>query len=258
MHFMARQGYLACGLDFIGFGASSVPDGMKADASAYPPVLRAPQAADQIAAAVDYLRAMKGIAQIHVVAHSWGTIPAGAYAARHPHELRSLTLFGPVVPTSAERKSAGRDAWFPLTAQQRLDQLRFRSVLPAGKVLLEPAVESTWARQFRSSTPHTGEDAAEVIRIPNGPNVDVEAAASGKYPYAPEDVDVPLFVVYGNYDVVLTDAEASAFADRFRSSPMKWQLRISDGTHVMHLERQRWSLYESVAAFIRATSDGGR
>jgi hypothetical protein len=39
---------------------------------------------------------------------------------------------------------------------------------------------------------------------------------------------------------------------------MKWQLRIDDGTHVMHLERQRWSLYESVAAFIQATSEVSR
>jgi hypothetical protein len=33
---------------------------------------------------------------------------------------------------------------------------------------------------------------------------------------------------------------------------LKWRLRIDDGTHVMHLDRSRRSLYESVAAFIRA------
>ncbi len=51
---------------------------------------------------------------------------------------------------------------------------------------------------------------------------------------------------------VVNDAGASAFLERFTASPFKWRLRIDDGTHVMHLDRTRRSLYESVAAFIRA------
>jgi len=47
-------------------------------------------------------------------------------------------------------------------------------------------------------------------------------------------------------------AQAATFLARFSGSPMKWQLQIDDGTHVMHLERNRRSLYESVAAFIAA------
>lgn len=254
MHFMARQGYLACGMDFVGFGASSTPSAMKGAAPAAPPVSRAPEAADQIAAVVDYMRAKKGVTRIHVVAHSWGTIPAAKYAARHPRDVVSLTLFGPIVAKAKpSTETSGKDAWFRLTAGRRLQQLRFETVLPAGKKLLEPAVESRWAGEFRASTPALGDDAPEQMRIPNGPNVDVEEGASGRFPYAPADITMPVFVVFGNYDVVVNDAEASAFLARFVSSPMKWQLRIDDGTHVMHLERQRWSLYESVAAFIRTS-----
>jgi hypothetical protein len=49
-------------------------------------------------------------------------------------------------------------------------------------------------------------------------------------------------------------AQAAAFLARFTGSPLRWQLQIDDGTHVMHLERNRRSLYQSVAAFI-ATVD---
>lgn len=256
MTFMADRGYLACGLDFSGFGESSFPQEMHESSSAHPPILRASQAADEIATAVNYMQSMKGAMDIHIVAHSWGTIPAATFAARHPHDIKSLTLFGPVVPSGdSSLGGASNDAWFYLTAQERLDQLRFKAVLPPGKNLLEPSVESSWAEKFRASTPRIEHDAADQIRIPNGPNVDVDEAISGKYPYLPKDITVPIFVVYGNYDVVVNDSEASSFLSSFTSSPMKWKLQISDGSHVMHLERERWSLYESVAAFIRATSE---
>ena len=259
MHYMARQGYLACGLDFIGYGGSSMPAAMKGEASAAPPVDRAPEAAEQIAAAVNYLHKTKGTKAIHLVAHSWGTIPAATYAAHHPHALASLTLFGPIVPKAKTgTEKSPHDAWFPLTAGHRLEQLRFEKVLPAGKVLLEPSVNARWAGEFRASTPVIGNDAPEQMRIPNGSNIDIDEGVAGNYPYAPADITIPVFVVFGNYDVVVNDAEASTFLERFTSAPMKWQLRIDDGTHVMHLERQRWSLYESVAAFIRATSEVAR
>lgn len=256
MHYMARQGYLACGLDFLGYGGSSTPAAMQGDASAAPPVDRAPEAAAQIDAAMHYLHQAKGAPAIHVVAHSWGTVPAAAYAASHPGDLASLTLFGPVVQKTAARTGKSPSvAWFPLTARHRLEQLGFRNVLPAGKVLLEPAVDQRWAEEFRASTPVVGNDAPDQMRIPNGPNIDIDEGVIGNYPYAASNIKVPVFVVFGNYDTVVNDVDAAKFLERFTSAPMKWTLRIDDGTHVMHLERQRWSLYESVAAFIRSTSE---
>ena len=256
MHDMARRGYLACGLDFLGYGGSSMPVAMRGAASAAPPVTRAPEAAEQIAAAMNYMHQQNGALAIHVVAHSWGTIPAATYAARYPRGLASLTLFGPIVQKErAPADTSPNDAWFPMTPQQRLEQLRFEKVLPAGKVLLEPAVASRWSGEYRASLPVVGNDAPDLMRIPNGSNIDIDEGAAGKFPYAAAEVKVPVFVVFGNYDVVVNDAEASKFLGRFTSSPMKWQLRIDEGTHVMHLERQRWSLYESVAAFIRTTTE---
>jgi pimeloyl-ACP methyl ester carboxylesterase len=255
MHAMAARGYVVCGVDFLGFGASDRPASMQADATAAPPAVRAPEAAGQIAAAADYLQRERKVSAIHLVAHSWGTIPAAAFAARRPPALKSLTLFGPIVPTGEAVAEPGNGAWFAMTAQQRLEELRFASVLPPGKVLLEPAVEARWADAFRASAPRISGDAPERIRIPNGPNADIADAEAGRYPYSAEDIDVPVFAVYGNDDVVVRDAGAAAFLRRFTHAPLKWRLRIDDGTHVMHLERGRRSLYESVAAFISAASN---
>lgn len=252
---LASRGYFACGLDFLGFGGSSRPATMAGAADAAEPVLRAPEAARQIAVAVATMKDVRLLSALHLVAHSWGTIPAATYAAHQPTAIRSLTLFGPVVPTpGATRREPVEGAWFSMTAAQRLDQLYFRQVLPRGKTLLEPAVQTQWAAQFDASAPRVKGDASDQIRIPNGPNADVADATVGRYPYAASDVRVPVFVVYGSADTVVDDARAAPFLASFTGAPLRWRLRIDDGTHVMHLERQRHSLYEAVAAFLRAAN----
>jgi pimeloyl-ACP methyl ester carboxylesterase len=253
LSYVAQKGYLACGLDFLGYGESSRPAAMLLPAERAAPVSRAPEAATQIALAVDYLHKTRDVSHVHGVAHSWGTIPAAAFAASHPMQLQSLTLFGPIVAKDdGERLPEKHGAWFALKADDRLEQLHFKHTLPAGMRLLDPAVDQRWAEEFTASSPRIGDDPPGVLRIPEGPNADIEQAEAGLYPYDPKSIRVPLFVVYGSYDTVLNDASAAAFTQRFIGSPLKWRLRIDDGTHVMHLDRSRRSLYESVAAFIRA------
>ncbi|WP_426702630.1 alpha/beta hydrolase [Rhodanobacter sp. Col0626] len=254
MSHMARQGYLACGLDFLGFGASSRPSAMANPAGDAAPVTRATEAAQEIAVAVDYLRQTRGMRGVHLVAHSWGTIPAATFAAEHPGTLASLTLFGPVVAKPGAQAEAVPGAWWSITAEARSRQLRFKDVLPAGLTLLEPAVVSKWAAAFHASVPHVEGDRPDELRIPAGPAADIDAVtATGVYPYDPADIKVPVFVVYGDYDTVTDDAGASALLAKFSNSPLKWRMRIDHGTHVMHLERNRHSLYQGVDAFIHAT-----
>ena len=253
MDFMAKHGFLACGLDFLGYGASSRPKAMLEPAAAHAPLLRVPEAAREIGTAVAYLHDTRGIREVDVVAHSWGTIPAADYAANHAGALSSLTLFGPIMPMPGSKPQAEHVAWFGMTAEERLQQLYFSDVLPRGVVLLEPAVTGRWARAFEASAPHITGDPPGEIRIPDGPVADFEDFNAGIYPYSPSDVTAPILMVYGKHDVWSNLPNAAAFLEKFTSSPLKWRLCIDDGTHVMHLERNRISLYESVLAFINAT-----
>lgn len=258
LHAAARHGYLACGLDFLGFGDSSRPRAMQGDRNGAPPVTRGTQAADQFALAVNYLHAERKISTLHVVAHSWGTVPAARFAAMHPGVLVSLTLFGPIVPIrGASKEEDSYGAWWSITAQERLEQLHYKSVLPSNQHLLEPAVEKDWAAAFSRSAPHVPIDAAGVLRIPSGPSADIHDASLGIYPYNAADVRVPVFVVYGSYDNIVNDQTAPPFLARFVNSPLRWQLHIDDGTHVMHLEKARRSLYESVNAFVQTVESMG-
>lgn len=253
MSFMARRGLLACGLDFVGFGDASRPAAMTGAPDAAPPVTRAPEAARQIALAVAELRGKRRL-DVHLIAHSWGTIPAAEYAAEHPGMLASLTLFGPVVPTGAH-EAPGTTAWWSITAQERYRQLLFEQVLPKHLRLIEPAVTQRWAAAFDASVPKVRGDAPGASRIPAGPGADIAEAQRGSYPYDPARITAPVFAVYGDYDTVVNDAQATDFLRRFSASPLVWRLRIDHGTHVLHLERYRHSLYRSVAAFIDAAAE---
>ena len=253
MDFMAQHGFLACGLDFLGFGASSRPLAMFEPAAAHPPLLRVPEAAREIGMAITYMHDSRRIREVNVVAHSWGTIPAADFAANHAAALSSLTLFGPVLPKPGAKPESEHVAWFSMTAQERLQQLYFADLLPRGLILLAPAVTRRWARDFEASAPHVAGDAPGEIRIPDGPAVDFEALYAGVYSYSPSQVMAPILMIYGTYDVWANAPNAAAFLARFTSSPLKWRLCVDDGTHVMHLERNRVSLYEGVLGFIRAT-----
>jgi pimeloyl-ACP methyl ester carboxylesterase len=248
--FTAHRGYVACGLDFPGFGASTKPPEMSQDPSEHAPLMRAPDAAAEINRAVDHLRSNFHVQKVHVVAHSWGTIAAAEYAAEHPAGLTSLVLFGPVVPSRVAIKESTGKAWYPLNAADRYQQLKFKDVLPPGLDLLEPAVHKRWTEEFARSAGDSGGPASE-LRIPAGPLADFADAERGILPYDPTRVAVPLLAVYGDYDNVSTDPEVGAFLERFTSSPLRWRLAIAHGTHVMHLERNRRSLYAAVDAFIQ-------
>lgn len=253
MSHTAQQGFLACGLDFLGFGASSRPAAMARSAQSAAPVTRATEAAQEIAVAVDYLRQTRGMGHVHLVAHSWGTIPAATFTAEHPGAVASLTLFGPVVAKPGTPAEAFPGAWWTITAEARYQQLRFKNVLPAELTLLEPAVAQRWATAFDASAPHVEGDKPGELRIPAGPTADIDmVTATGVYPYDPASIKVPVFVVYGDYDSVTDDGGAAALLAKFSSSPLRWRMRIDHGTHVMHLERNRHSLYQGVDAFILA------
>jgi pimeloyl-ACP methyl ester carboxylesterase len=255
MNFMANRDFLACGLDFLGFGASSHPTAMGVGPMGATPVNMAADAARQISVAIDYMTQKRQVKRLHIVAHSWGTIPSTLYAATHPTTLSSLTLFGPIVPKAGSRAEKTDYSWWSISAQERYEQLQFTDVLPRGMHLLDAAVDRKWAAEFAVAGPDgKSKGVGEPIKVPAGPVADINGAKADHFPYQPLNVRIPIFVVYGSYDTVVKDTEAEAFLDRFAASPLKWRLRIDNGTHVMHLEENRKSLYQSVLAFI-ATVD---
>ncbi len=77
-------GFDVWGVDFYGFGASDRYPEMDAPAASNASLCHAPEAAEQVAAAVHFILDQQGAQRLSIIAHSWGSIPAARFAGAHP------------------------------------------------------------------------------------------------------------------------------------------------------------------------------
>jgi pimeloyl-ACP methyl ester carboxylesterase len=248
---LAHQGFDVWGLDFLGYGDSDRYPEMHDAGDAHPPLGRAEIASVQIAAAVDHICATRRVSQVSLVAHSWGTIAAGRYAADHAEQLDRLVLFGPVALRTGPAAPAPAPAWHLVTVADQRD--RFYGYVPDGEPpAIAPRYFAEWGPAYLASDPSSGSRDPASVLVPNGPSADIDDAWSGHLPYDPARISAPTLIVRGAWETVTTDADARWLYDALRSALLKRDVKIDRGTHVMHLEASRRQLYREVAAFITA------
>lgn len=249
---LADQGFDVWALDFLGYGASSRYPEMDGPQPG-PPLGRAPDAARQIATAVDAIRARQRVARVSLVAHSWGTIPAGLFAATHPAQVDRLILFGPVGPIASSPSEATASRYGLVTAGDQ--RARFTGYVPAGEKqvfavrLLEP-----WLRAYlETDATHAARQPASV-RVPSGPAADYGEALQGRLGYDPRAILAPTLIIRGEWDTVTTPTVATWLYERLTRARDRRLVLLSRGTHVMHLESGRTALYREVALFLSESS----
>src|SRR5215469_15879647 len=82
---LCAAGFHVWALDFHGFGKFSDPyPDIKQPADAATPLGRADDASRQLEHAIRFICARHGVGRLSIIAHSWGTIVAGRFAARCP------------------------------------------------------------------------------------------------------------------------------------------------------------------------------
>ncbi len=94
MDTLANDGWDVFALDLHGYGKSGRTEKDWTES---------PSAAEDIDAAVDYIRAFRWVEKVHVMGYQWGSQPAGIFAMKHPNKLAKLVLFG--MRTAPERKA---------------------------------------------------------------------------------------------------------------------------------------------------------
>ena len=140
MAFLARAGFDVFAVDMTGYGRSTRPAPMDDPcnlakdrqagfvaapcAPGYPHTLTS-VASDwaEIGAAVDYIRALRHVERISLVAWSRGGPRAGGYASQHPDKVRRLIVLAPAYDRNAPANSAERTLadGVPLNTQSRQD-----------------------------------------------------------------------------------------------------------------------------------------
>jgi pimeloyl-ACP methyl ester carboxylesterase len=246
---LVAAGYHVWGVDFLGFEESDPYPAMGLPAEANPPLGRAPEASRQIEQAVRFIASHHGLERVSIIAHSWGTIATGLFATGNPELVDRLVFFGPITLRQA---SGGQPPAFPAWRLISVEDQRNRFVedVPPG----EPPVLSKhfdeWGKAYLATDPESGTRSPASVKTPSGPIADIFAAWHGRLAYDPAEIKAPTAIVRGEWDSLVTDADARWLFDALNAAPTKRDVKIGRGTHLMHLEENRYELYKEAQSFL--------
>ena len=240
--------------DFAGYGGSTRPAVMLDPSPSALPYGRADTAERQIERVATYVLRTTGHTELSILAHSWGTLPAGMFAARRPQEVRRLVLFGPVALRTGGPRAAANGASIQVTEADQWDN--FRSGLPKGQApLIAPAAFRDWASAYLATDPKSAMSTPPSVRVPSGPLADFADARAGSFPYDPAGVRAPVLVVRGEWDAIVTDADVAWLRKALSGACQVTDIKLPRGTHRMHLEENRQALFDVVSAFLLGQGD---
>ena len=95
----------------------------------------------------------------------------------------------------------------------------------------------------RTRVPH-------VVAVSCGPATDIRDAWRGQYPHDSGKITAPTLIVRGEWASLCNDADARWLFDALCTCPEKQDVKISHATHLMHLKRNRFALYEARSTFL--------
>jgi pimeloyl-ACP methyl ester carboxylesterase len=259
MEDLSAAGFDSWALDFMGYGGSDRYPQMSDSVASGAPLLRAEDASEQIEVATRFIRDKQHVKKISIIAHSWGTLPSGLFATRQPGLLDRLVLFGPVTLRHEQRdKDSAAEtapAWNVTVDAQRK---RFYGYVPRGETpVLAASDMALWGPAYLASDLDSAKRSPPSVRVPYGPLADLDLAWSGNFPYDPARIRAPVLIVRGEWDDVARNEDAHWLYGSLRNAPIKRDITISRGTHVMHLEASRFQLYREVQTFLEGNDRGG-
>jgi pimeloyl-ACP methyl ester carboxylesterase len=128
---------------------------------------------------------------------------------------------------------------------------RFYGYVPRGEApVLAGSDMALWGPAYLASDSSSAQRTPPSVRVPYGPLADLDRAWTGDFPYDPAGIRVPVLIIRGEWDNVTTNEDAHWLYEKLRNAPIKRDIVISRGTHVMHLEASRFQLYREVQTFV--------
>ena len=238
-------------LDFLGFGGSDRYPEMDQSPEDHGPLGLAVAASGQVEAAVRFILAHDTRPRLSLVTYSWGSMPAGLFAARHPTLVDRIVMFAPIAcregPRYAPRPTA--PAWKLVSNEEQW--ARFVEDLPPHEPQVLPRTDfDGWAEAYLDSDPGARERQPPAVKTPTGLIVEILRAWHGELAWDPSEVEAPVCIVRGNWDGVVTAADAQWLFDRLTRSAERRIVTIGRGTHLMHLEEMRTALWSESIAFL--------
>jgi pimeloyl-ACP methyl ester carboxylesterase/heme-degrading monooxygenase HmoA len=256
---LSEAGYDVWALDFAGYGHSDRYTNPLQAPGRHDPPGRAEVCSQQLMTAILEICERRGAPAVSVIAHSWGTLAAGICTTSRPAVVSRLVLFGPVTRREPTSRSTVTEAKEPSFVYVTIEDQRnrFLGYVPRGNApVLEERHFDEWAQTYLDSDPESRTRVPASVRVPNGPSVDIDRAWAGHFAYDPAEVVCPTLIIRGEWDSVTRNADARWLSQALTNCPLKRDVVIPRGTHVMHLETGRFDLYRSVRTFLGGSSEG--
>ena len=252
MDHVAGNGYDVYALDFLGYGNSDRYPEMQNSSVTRKPVGRAIEIYKDVDLAVHFITQKTGKNKVYLIAHSWGGSVAVLYATKFPDRIARLVLFAPVTEkqeaTIAENIEGSYEA---MTPAQRIAAMK--NLTPTGEACqLHKEVFETWGHQWLQSDPLAGKFKSDSVRFPSGPVQDLEDLLHGKSYYNPAAIKAPTLIIRGEWDSYPNNNDAETLFKSLANAAEKKYVVIASGTHVMHLEKNRFQLYDEVLHFLQS------
>jgi pimeloyl-ACP methyl ester carboxylesterase len=268
MAFLARAGFDVFAMDTTGYGRSVRPAAMNDPCNLakerQAPFVAAPCAPsyphamttlasdwNDIGAVVDYVRALRHVDKVSLLAWSLGGPRAGGYAAQHPEKVQKLVLLAPAYNRAA---AAAAPAKMPPdgTAMNTQSREEFtanwdRQVGCPGQY--EPSVSDAVWTEMLASDPVGATWGPGVRRAPQTATWGWNAAMAGK-------VQAPTLMVAGQHDKqVSPDRVRELYADL--AAPQKLFVDLACSSHNAMWEKNRLLLFRASLEWLtRGTVDG--
>ena len=160
-------GFDVWGLDFHGFGLSDPYPEMAEPADAHAPLGRTADCARQLEAAVRFIVGRQGVPRVSLIAHSWGSIVAGAFAGRCPELVDRMVFFGPIARRDPKGERQRLPGWRLISLQDQWD--RFVADVPAGEPpVLSRRLFDEWGQAYLDGDPDSRSRSPHAVKVPSG------------------------------------------------------------------------------------------
>lgn len=247
---LADQGFHVFALDHLGYGRSDRYTSMLGSRQQGDPEGKGQQVVKDIEKAVSYILETTGSKRLNLIGHSWGATVSGYYASTHPDQIESVVLFAPIV----ERPDTltwlkPNSAYLELTPQKRVSQF-YAQVPPGQDTVLENDVIDFWEKRWLESDLEAEINQREFVRYPSGWKYDLYNCWSGDCFFDPQKLTVPTLLVRGEWDTSFNEEDASALFKELANVSTKRSVLLEKSTHVAHLEKSRYQLYNEVNLFL--------
>ena len=271
MAFLARAGFDVFSVDMTGYGRSTRPAPMNdpcnlakdRQAAWVPTLLKAPCAPsyphamttiasdwDDVGAAVDYIRALRRVDKVSLLAWSLGGPRSGGYTARHPEKINRLVLLAPaynrMMPAQAPA-AAAEGVTFNTQSRAEFDANWDRQV-GCPDQYERATSDSVWSAMLESD-PVGATWGPGVRRAP-------QTTTWGWTPAVVAKTTTPTLIVQGIHDKQVTPERAKdLFADL--GATQKVLVDLGCASHNAMWERNRTILYKASLEWLEQGSVNG-